>query len=94
MAWDGARRPGPPGEARRSPKKDPMIVCHCQEVTDRAIRQAVRKGARNRREVARSCKAGATCGGCRPAIDQILASERSRERRAELSSLAELAPAR
>ncbi len=69
-----------------------MIVCHCQEVTERAIRQAVRRGARTRRDVARSCRAGATCGGCGPAVERILASERARERRAELSSLEELSP--
>ncbi len=71
-----------------------MIVCHCQQVSDRAIRQAVREGARTRREVARSCRAGFSCGGCSPAIDRILASERTRERRAELAPLGELAAAR
>jgi bacterioferritin-associated ferredoxin len=52
-----------------------MIVCHCQAVTDRAIRSAVRDGARCRRSVARACSAGRSCGGCRLAIDEIVRSE-------------------
>jgi len=52
-----------------------MIVCHCQAVTDRAIRNAVRDGARCRRSVARACAAGRSCGGCTHAIDEIVRSE-------------------
>jgi len=52
-----------------------MIVCHCKAVTDRAIRLAVRKGARSRHEVSEACSANLCCGGCAPAIDEIIASE-------------------
>jgi len=52
-----------------------MIVCHCQAVTDLAIRNAVREGARCRRSVARACAAGRSCGGCTHAIDEILRCE-------------------
>ncbi len=52
-----------------------MIVCHCQAVTDRVIRNAVRDGARCRRSVARACAAGRSCGGCTHAIDEIVRSE-------------------
>jgi len=52
-----------------------MIVCHCQSVTERAIRNAVRDGARCRRSVARACAAGRSCGGCTHAIDEIVRSE-------------------
>jgi bacterioferritin-associated ferredoxin len=52
-----------------------VIICHCHGISDRAIRQAVRGGACTRLEIARSCKAGGVCGGCGPAIDEILASE-------------------
>ncbi len=52
-----------------------MIVCHCEAVTDRAIRNAVREGARCRRSVARTCAAGRSCGGCALAIDEIVRSE-------------------
>jgi len=52
-----------------------MIVCHCRAVTERAIRDAVRDGARCRRSVARACAAGRSCGGCTHAIDEIVRSE-------------------
>ena len=52
-----------------------MIICHCQAVSERAIRAAVRDGARCRRSVARACAAGRSCGGCTLAIDEILRSE-------------------
>lgn len=52
-----------------------MIVCHCQAVSERAIRAAVRDGARCRRSVARACAAGRSCGGCTLAIDEIVNSE-------------------
>ncbi len=52
-----------------------MIICHCQAVSERAIRAAVRDGARCRRSVARACAAGRSCGGCTLAIDEIVRSE-------------------
>jgi bacterioferritin-associated ferredoxin len=52
-----------------------MIVCHCQGVSERTIRAAVRKGARSLRSVARACSAGRSCGGCTLAIDEIVKSE-------------------
>jgi bacterioferritin-associated ferredoxin len=66
-----------------------VIVCHCQAVCDREIRAAVRAGARSLRQVARACDAGRSCGGCRPAIHEIIESER--EPSANLLSLRELA---
>jgi bacterioferritin-associated ferredoxin len=52
-----------------------LIVCHCQGVSDRSIREAVREGARSVRQVARACRAGRMCGGCRPAICEIISVE-------------------
>jgi len=52
-----------------------MIVCHCEAVTERSIRNAVREGARCRRSVARACAAGRGCGGCTHAIDEIVRNE-------------------
>ena len=69
-----------------------MIVCHCKGVNDRTIRQVVREGARSRRQVARACAAGRSCGGCRPTIDEIIASENT-DASAEPLALAELVPA-
>jgi bacterioferritin-associated ferredoxin len=68
-----------------------MIVCQCKGLTDRAIRRMVRDGARTRREVARACAAGSSCGGCAPAIDKIIEIETERESRSVLLGLAELA---
>ena len=52
-----------------------MIVCHCHRVSDRDIRGSVREGASSVSEVGRACKAGTACGGCRPEIASIVASE-------------------
>jgi bacterioferritin-associated ferredoxin len=49
-----------------------VLVCHCQRVCDRTIRECIRNGARSIEEVSRSCGAGMSCGGCRPAIDSML----------------------
>jgi bacterioferritin-associated ferredoxin len=50
-----------------------MIVCHCLVVSDRRIRAEIESGARTDDDVAFRCGAGARCGGCRPAIDALLA---------------------
>jgi bacterioferritin-associated ferredoxin len=54
-----------------------MIICHCHRVTDREIRSAVREGARNLRMIGSACGAGAGCGGCQEAVQDILDAERS-----------------
>lgn len=58
-----------------------MIVCHCNRVNDRAIRAAIRSGACSPDEVAECCGAGARCGGCVPAVEEILGEEQSSVRR-------------
>ena len=45
-------------------------------VNDRLIRTLAQDGARTSDQVAEACGAGACCGGCRPAIDEILREER------------------
>jgi bacterioferritin-associated ferredoxin len=55
-----------------------VIVCHCQAVNDRAVRCAVRDGARTRRAVAETCRAGKGCGGCALLVDEIILSEERR----------------
>jgi bacterioferritin-associated ferredoxin len=52
-----------------------MIVCHCFSVSDHAIRRAIREGATCRSEVTRACGAGAGCGGCHGALEDILLCE-------------------
>lgn len=53
-----------------------MIVCHCHRVTDRVIRSAVRDGAGSEEAVAEVCGAGSCCGGCVPAVSEIIGEER------------------
>ena len=67
-----------------------MLVCHCQAVSDRAIRKAIRNGACTQNAIKRECLAGAGCGGCAPLIDEILTHERSNETAPRVSPLAEL----
>jgi bacterioferritin-associated ferredoxin len=55
-----------------------MIVCHCRGLSDRAIREVIRRGARSPREVAIACRAGRDCGGCIPIVRELIASETSR----------------
>jgi bacterioferritin-associated ferredoxin len=57
-----------------------VLVCHCNGVSDRAIRKAVRRGAVTPREVASACGAGSCCGGCGPTIRQIIHKELAAER--------------
>ena len=55
-----------------------MIVCHCQRVTERTIKAAVLMGAETEEAVAEACGAGACCGGCVPAVSEIICKERQR----------------
>jgi bacterioferritin-associated ferredoxin len=61
-----------------------MIICQCNGISDRAIRKAVRDGASNRNDVVRACTAGMTCGGCVPAIEEIIDAEQERVARSSL----------
>jgi assimilatory nitrate reductase catalytic subunit len=60
-----------------------MIVCHCHAVSDRVIRRHVREGAGSCALVTRACAAGGRCGGCRPAIREIIEAERDSTLRAD-----------
>ncbi len=64
-----------------------MIICQCNGVTDRAIRKAIRDGASNRNDVVRACTAGTACGGCVPAIDEIVEAEQQRSTRSGIVRL-------
>jgi bacterioferritin-associated ferredoxin len=75
----------------REARSRTVIICHCYGISERAIRKAVRGGASTRREVAHSCKAGQLCGGCGPAVDEILASEEIAEATTASPALTHLA---
>jgi bacterioferritin-associated ferredoxin len=47
-------------------------VCHCRAVTDREIEGEVAAGARTIEDLAARCGAGSECGGCWPALEELL----------------------
>jgi len=57
-----------------------MLVCHCNGVSDRAIRKAIRKGARTASDVGMQTGAGTCCGGCLDAVNSILRTEAANAR--------------
>jgi bacterioferritin-associated ferredoxin len=61
-----------------------MLVCHCQRITDQAIRRCVRDGAASVAEVERACGAGGGCGGCRPLVRDIVQRETVNADRADV----------
>jgi bacterioferritin-associated ferredoxin len=50
-----------------------MIICHCNVLSDRHVRDAVDCGACSVDDVGAHCGAGTRCGSCRPTIDVLLA---------------------
>lgn len=55
-----------------------MVVCLCQGVSDRRVREAVADGATTRKKVTRACGAGAGCGACHESIGEIIDEHRAR----------------
>lgn len=49
-----------------------MIVCHCHQVSDREIRQAIDDGASSLEAIGNVCGAGSGCGGCASEIASLL----------------------
>ena len=56
-----------------------MLVCHCNGVSDRRVRRAIREGALTVSEVGRACGAGTCCQGCSPTINRIIQIESHRQ---------------
>lgn len=54
-----------------------MVVCLCQGVSDRQVREVVATGATTRKKVTRACGAGAGCGGCHESIREIIGEHRA-----------------
>jgi bacterioferritin-associated ferredoxin len=53
-----------------------MLVCHCHGINDRKIKEALLGGARTVGQIARATMAGTCCGGCAPAIREMVESFR------------------
>jgi bacterioferritin-associated ferredoxin len=49
-----------------------MYVCHCEAVTDRAIKAAIASGAQTVPDVTARCRAGGGCGGCHPVLQSLI----------------------
>ncbi|HMQ24971.1 MAG TPA: (2Fe-2S)-binding protein [Acidimicrobiales bacterium] len=50
-----------------------MVVCHCEAVNDRRIREEIAAGALDAEALAERCGAGGRCGGCQETVDALLA---------------------
>jgi bacterioferritin-associated ferredoxin len=50
-----------------------MFVCHCRVVSDRSVHAAIAAGARDVDDVMDLCGLGDGCGGCVPAVEDLLA---------------------
>jgi len=50
------------------------LLCHCRLVSDRRIIAELSDGATTVEEVQARCGAATRCGGCRPAIELLVAS--------------------
>lgn len=57
-----------------------MIVCHCEQVSDRTIKHAIAGGADSVTAITATCHAGGNCGGC---VEELEALLLNMERRAE-----------
>ena len=55
-----------------------MIVCSCYVVRADDIRTEVRLGATSVEEIGQRCAAGTRCGGCRHAVECLVADELAR----------------
>lgn len=64
----------PAGPAADAERRHPMLICHCRAVNDRLIKEHVRSGAQTVGHVGRATGAGTCCGGCVPAIRELLES--------------------
>jgi len=53
------------------------IICQCGPVRDRAVLKAIHRGATTLADVQDACGAAMQCGGCEPAIRELIARETS-----------------
>jgi bacterioferritin-associated ferredoxin len=49
------------------------LICHCCLVSDRRVRAEIEAGACSVAEVQERCGAATRCGGCRPAVESLVA---------------------
>ena len=56
-----------------------MIVCVCEGVSDREVREAITEGSRTLQDLGRSCGAGTDCASCCMTLRQMLDEHRPRQ---------------
>lgn len=49
-----------------------MIICHCEQVSDRTIKHAIAAGAQTIDQITATCGAASNCGGCAEALEALL----------------------
>ena len=49
-----------------------MIICHCRGINDRTVHDAIDDGMETVEELAEICGTGSDCGGCRPALAELI----------------------
>ncbi|WP_052664221.1 (2Fe-2S)-binding protein [Nitriliruptor alkaliphilus] len=49
-----------------------MVVCHCEVVSDADLRDVIAAGAGDLDAVTERCGAAGHCGGCVPAVEDLL----------------------
>lgn len=49
-----------------------MVICHCEVVNDRRIKELVASGETTVPGIGAHCGAGRNCGGCLPALQALL----------------------
>jgi len=55
-----------------------VIVCHCARASDRVVHERIAGGARSVEDLGADAGIGAGCGGCRPALEHLLARTHQR----------------
>jgi bacterioferritin-associated ferredoxin len=50
-----------------------MRVCHCRNVSEQQVREAIRRGCADVEALARTLGLGTGCGGCRSYADALIA---------------------
>ncbi|MFN3197825.1 MAG: bacterioferritin-associated ferredoxin [Bradymonadia bacterium] len=56
-----------------------MIICVCEGVSDRKVREAAQRGISDLEGLKQDCRAGGDCGRCRAALRKMLRNHRSTE---------------
>lgn len=60
------------GRAGEFKGEDAVEICHCLNITDKDIEEAVKAGARTWAQLQEATKIGTVCGGCKPRAEELL----------------------